>query len=219
MRSLRHGPGPSGTRSADSLPLIHAHGLVLGLFGSLRVGGTLHYVPRFSAEGIAEALMEPRTTRRCFLRYRPCSTGSLTPPRMMPGSAKRFGVPRLLVSGSAGLSVREHQRIQALTGRGVHQRYGLTETLINCAVPASHAPMPGYVGPPLPGVELKLVDEQRTEIDARDDRTIGEVAIRSEAVSRAISTAPMRPPKSSTATAGSSRVTSQRVPRRERFAS
>jgi malonyl-CoA/methylmalonyl-CoA synthetase len=90
--------------------------------------------------------------------------------------------PRLLISGSAGLSVREHQRIQALTGRGVHERYGLTETLINCAVPASHAPMPGYVGPPLPGVELKLVDEQRCEIAARDDKTIGEVAVRSEAV-------------------------------------
>jgi malonyl-CoA/methylmalonyl-CoA synthetase len=42
--------------------------------------------------------------------------------------------------------------------------------------------MPGYVGPPLPGVELKLVDERRCEIDARDDRTIGEVVVRSEAV-------------------------------------
>jgi malonyl-CoA/methylmalonyl-CoA synthetase len=42
--------------------------------------------------------------------------------------------------------------------------------------------MPGYVGPPLPGVELELVDEQRQPIDARDDTTIGEVAVRSDAV-------------------------------------
>jgi malonyl-CoA/methylmalonyl-CoA synthetase len=42
--------------------------------------------------------------------------------------------------------------------------------------------MPGYVGPPLPGVELKLVDEQRRELDAHDDETIGEVAVRSAAV-------------------------------------
>jgi malonyl-CoA/methylmalonyl-CoA synthetase len=90
--------------------------------------------------------------------------------------------PRLLISGSAGLPLREHERIQALTGRGVHERYGLTETLINCAVPASSPPMPGYVGPPLPGVELKLVDEQRQEIHASDDETMGEVAVRSEAV-------------------------------------
>jgi acyl-CoA synthetase (AMP-forming)/AMP-acid ligase II len=89
---------------------------------------------------------------------------------------------RLLVSGSAGLSLREHERIQTLTGRGVHERYGLTETLINCAVPASSAPMPGYVGPPLPGVELKLVDEERRALDAYDDATIGEIAIQSDAV-------------------------------------
>jgi malonyl-CoA/methylmalonyl-CoA synthetase len=42
--------------------------------------------------------------------------------------------------------------------------------------------MPGYVGPPLPGVELKLVDDQRREIDASDDQTIGEVVVRSKAV-------------------------------------
>jgi len=42
--------------------------------------------------------------------------------------------------------------------------------------------MPGYVGPPLPGVELKLVDDQRIELDAHDDETIGEVAVRSNAV-------------------------------------
>jgi len=42
--------------------------------------------------------------------------------------------------------------------------------------------MPGYVGPPLPGVEVKLVDDQRRELDVHDDTTIGEVAVRSDAV-------------------------------------
>ena len=165
-----------------SLPLIHAHGLVLGLFGSLRVGGALHYVPRFSAEGIAAALMEPSHDETMLFAV-PTMFHRLAEAAEVDATlCDALRLPRLLVSGSAGLSVREHQRIQALTGRGVHERYGLTETLINCAVPASHAPMPGYVGPPLPGVELKLVDEQRNVIDARDDKTIGEVAVRSDAV-------------------------------------
>ncbi|KPK14106.1 MAG: hypothetical protein AMJ62_13910 [Myxococcales bacterium SG8_38] len=165
-----------------SLPLIHAHGLVLGLFGSLRVGGALHYVPRFSLGGIGRALTD----------YRHDQTVLFAVPTMihrLAETAERdddlrdaLRVPRLLISGSAGLPVREHERIQALTGRGVHERYGLTETLINCAVPASSPPMPGYVGPPLPGVELKLVDEQRRAIDAHDDETIGEVVVRSDAV-------------------------------------
>ena len=165
-----------------SLPLIHAHGLVLGLFGSLRVGGALHYVSRFTPEAIAEALVDPRHEQTmCFavptMYHRIAEVAE-------ESAALREALrrPRLLVSGSAGLSLREHEHIQSLTGRGVHERYGLTETLINCAVPASHAPMPGYVGPPLPGVELKLVDEQRDELDAHDDETIGEVAVRSNAV-------------------------------------
>jgi malonyl-CoA/methylmalonyl-CoA synthetase len=165
-----------------SLPLIHAHGLVLGLLGSLRVGGALHHVPRFSPEGIAGAIDDPRH-RQTVLFAVPTMFH-----RLAEAAAKDAALcetlrrPRLLISGSAGLPVREHERIQELTGRGVHERYGLTETLINCAVPASSPPMPGYVGPPLPGVELKLVDEQRRPIDARDDETIGEVAVRSEAV-------------------------------------
>jgi malonyl-CoA/methylmalonyl-CoA synthetase len=165
-----------------SLPLIHAHGLVLGLFGSLRVGGALHYVPRFSPEGIARAIRDSRHEHvMCFAvptMYHRIAEAADESAEL----CEALRLPRLLVSGSAGLSLREHEHIAALTGRGVHERYGLTETLINCGVPASSAPMPGFVGPPLPGVELKLVDDQRRELDAYDDETIGEVAVRSRAV-------------------------------------
>ena len=165
-----------------SLPLIHAHGLVLGLLGSLRVGGTLHHVPRFAPNRIAEALVDPRHAQTVFFAVPTMFHRIAEAAEHDENLCEALRKPRLLVSGSAGLSLREHERLQALTGRGVHERYGLTETLINCGVPASHAPMPGYVGPPLPGVELKLVDEQRQAIDAWDDETIGEVAVRSAAV-------------------------------------
>jgi malonyl-CoA/methylmalonyl-CoA synthetase len=165
-----------------SLPLIHAHGLVLGLLGSLRVGGALHYVPRFTPESIGEALVDPRHEQTVLFAVPTMFHRIAEAAEHDESLREALRQPRLLVSGSAGLSLREHEHIQILTGRGVHERYGLTETLINCGVPASHAPMPGYVGPPLPGVELKLVDEQRQEIDAHDDQTIGEVVVRSAAV-------------------------------------
>jgi malonyl-CoA/methylmalonyl-CoA synthetase len=165
-----------------SLPLIHAHGLVLGLFGSLRVGGALHYVPRFSPRGIAEALADSRHEQTVLFAV-PTMVHRIAEAAELDSRVRdALCQARLLVSGSAGLPLREHEWIQELTGRGVHERYGLTETLINCAVPAWHAPMPGYVGPPIPGVELKLVDDQRHELDAWDDETVGEVAVRSDAV-------------------------------------
>jgi len=165
-----------------SLPLIHAHGLVLGLLGSLRVGGALHYVPRFTPASIGQALVDPRHEQTVLFAVPTMFHRIAEAAEHDSGLCEALRQPRLLVSGSAGLSLREHDHIQTLAGRGVHERYGLTETLINCGVPASHAPMPGYVGPPLPGVELKLVDDQRREIDAYDDQTIGEVVVRSSAV-------------------------------------
>jgi len=165
-----------------SLPLIHAHGLVLGLFGSLRVGGALHYVPSFSSDAIADALVDPQHEQTLLFAVPTMVHRLAEAAEESERVREALTRPRLFVSGSAGLSVREHEHIQELTGRGVHERYGLTETLINCGVPASHAPMPGYVGPPLPGVELKLVDEQRNALDVHDDETIGEVAVRSASV-------------------------------------
>lgn len=165
-----------------SLPLIHVHGLVLGLFGSLRVGGALHYVPRFTPADVVAALTDQRHEQTVLFAV-PTMVHRLADAAESDSTfARALGHPRLLVSGSAGLPVREHQRIQRLTGRGVHERYGLTETLINCGVPASRTPTPGFVGPPLPGVQLKLVDDARRPIEAYDDETIGEVVVRSPSV-------------------------------------
>lgn len=110
-----------------SLPLIHAHGLVLGLFGSLRVGGALHYVPRSTPAGIADALVDPRHERTMLFAVPTMFHRIAEAAEHDAKLCEALRRPRLLVSGSAGLSVREHERIQTLTGRGVHERYGLTD--------------------------------------------------------------------------------------------
>ena len=162
-----------------ALPLFHVHGLVLGLFGSVRRGGALRWVPKFTPEDLAGALGEHAATSRAMLFAVPTMYHRLCDAaEHAPAIADALRAARLLVSGSAPLPAREHQRIERLTGHRAIERYGLTETLIVCSSRHDGERRPGYVGPPLDGLELRLVDDARAPIDASDDATIGEIAVR-----------------------------------------
>ncbi|NVB84408.1 MAG: AMP-binding protein [Kofleriaceae bacterium] len=162
-----------------ALPLFHVHGLVLGLYGSMRRGGALRWVPRFSVEDLAGAVGEHAATGLTMLfavptmYHRLCEEAERAP---AIGNALRAA--RLLVSGSAPLPAREHQRLERLTGHRAIERYGLTETLIITSSRHDGERRPGFVGPPLDGLELRLVDDARQPIDPDDATAIGEVAVR-----------------------------------------
>ncbi|MDB4974941.1 MAG: putative fatty acid synthase [Myxococcaceae bacterium] len=158
-----------------ALPLFHAHGLVFGLLGALRVGACLHFLPKFTPQAVARALSGPRRVLYAVpTMYRRLVDAAEREPEVRDGLA----AARLLVSGSAPLPAREHARIEAVTGQRVCERYGLSETLVNTAVRHDGERRPGYVGVPLDGVEVKLVDDARAPVLAHDDETIGEIAVR-----------------------------------------
>jgi malonyl-CoA/methylmalonyl-CoA synthetase len=164
------------TTVVHALPLFHAHGLVFGLFGAIRAGACLELVPKFTPEAIAGALAGPgdRVLYAVPTMYRRLIDAAEQDDVVKRGLASA----RLLVSGSAALPAREHARIEAVTGQRVCERYGLSETLVNTAVRHDGERRAGYVGVPLQGVEVKLVDDERKTIDAHDDATLGEIAVR-----------------------------------------
>lgn len=157
------------------LPLFHVHGLVLGVLGPLRRGGSVRHLGRFSPEGVARELNAGATmvfgVPTMYHRIAEALPGD-------PELAKALAGARLLVSGSAALPVHDHERIAAATGRRVIERYGMTETLMNTSVRADGEVRAGTVGVPLPGVELRLVEEDGTEITAYDGESVGEIQVR-----------------------------------------
>ncbi|WP_077795927.1 acyl-CoA synthetase [Streptomyces sp. JHA26] len=170
----------------QGLPLFHVHGLVLGILGPLRRGGSVRHLGRFSTEGAARELSDGATmlfgVPTMYHRIAEALPGD-------PGLAKALAGARLLVSGSAALPVHDHERITAATGRHVIERYGMTETLMLCSsrwtppdprpsVRADGEPRAGTVGVPLPGVELRLVEEDGTPITAYDGESVGEIQVR-----------------------------------------
>ncbi len=159
-----------------ALPLFHVHGLCLGWFGALRRGGALRWIPRFDPRAISSALSRDRTVLFAVpTMIHRLAEAAATDPDVVRG----LRAARLLVSGSAPLPLPDHHRIEALTGRRVVERYGHTETLIVAACPHD-APAPGTVGPPVPGVEVRLVGEAG-EVVAEAD-ALGEVLVRGPSV-------------------------------------
>lgn len=159
----------------QALPLFHVHGLILGILGPLRRGGTVVHLGRFSTEALASELAGGGTMMFGVpTMYHRIAEEVDTHPAL----AKALAGARLLVSGSAALPVHDHQRITAATGRRVVERYGMTETLMNTSVRADGERAPGSVGVPLRGVDLRLVDESGAVIEARDGETVGEIQVR-----------------------------------------
>jgi malonyl-CoA/methylmalonyl-CoA synthetase len=160
---------------AHGLPLFHVHGLVLGVLGPLRRGGTLHHLGSFSTERAAAELADSAT----MLFGVPTMYHRLADAAEEDESvARALGRARLLVSGSAALSTTDHERIERASGQRVVERYGMTETLMTCSVRADGDRRPGTVGPPLPGVEVRLLDEDGQTIETSDGEAVGEILVR-----------------------------------------
>ncbi|MFI5562877.1 acyl-CoA synthetase [Amycolatopsis japonica] len=155
------------------LPLFHVHGLILGILGPLRRGGSVRHLGRFSTGGVARELATGATMMFGVPTMYHRIAGEVGED---PSLAKALSSARLLVSGSAALPVHDHQRITAATGRRVIERYGMTETLMNTSIRADGEHVPGTVGVPLRGVDLRLVDEAGEPVE--EVETVGEIQVR-----------------------------------------
>jgi malonyl-CoA/methylmalonyl-CoA synthetase len=155
-----------------ALPLFHVHGLILGIVGPLRRGGSVRHLGKFSSEAVARELGGDAT----MMFGVPTMYHRLAADvERDPALAEAIGRARLLVSGSAALPAGDHTRVFQATGQRIVERYGMSETLMNCSVRANGERRPGAVGPPVDGVDLRIVDEQGNHVDNGE---IGEIEVR-----------------------------------------
>ncbi|NSC25127.1 acyl-CoA synthetase [Streptomyces albus subsp. chlorinus] len=157
------------------LPLFHVHGLILGVLGPLRRGGTLRHLGRFTPQGVARELASGGTMLFGVpTMYHRLADACASDPDLV----RALAAARLLVSGSAALPLHDHERITAATGQRVIERYGMTETLMNTSVRPGGSSRPGTVGVPLRDVDIRLVDDAGQRVPAEDTETVGELQVR-----------------------------------------
>lgn len=134
-----------------ALPIFHTHGLFVATNVALRGGASMIFLPGFDLDAILRLLPQATTMMGVPTFY----TRLLDDPRFDRALTRQM---RLFVSGSAPLLADTHQAFEARTGHRILERYGMTETNMNTSNPYEGDRRAGTVGPPLPGVAVRVAD-------------------------------------------------------------
>jgi long-chain acyl-CoA synthetase len=147
-----------------SLPLFHIFGLNVTLGLLARTGATGVLTDRFEPVECLRLIQEHRVT---VMFGAPTMYTALV---ATPG-ADQYDLSsiRLAISGAAPLQPEVLQRFKELFGVDVYEGYGLTETSPTLTSNRmAEAPRAGSIGKPLPGVEIRLVDEAGEDVELGD---------------------------------------------------
>ena len=140
-----------------ALPIFHTHGLFVATNVALLTGGSMILLPKFDTDALLDAL--PMAT--AMMGVPTFYTRLLADDRF---TAETCSNMRLFVSGSAPLLAETHRAFEARTGHRILERYGMTETNMSTSNPYQGDRRPGTVGLPLPGVEVRVCDDQGVEL-------------------------------------------------------
>lgn len=146
-----------------ALPIFHTHGLFVASNVTLAAGSSMLFLPAFNLDEMARLLPQASTIMGVPTFY----TRMLGDDRFSKASMAHM---RLCVSGSAPLLDETHRAFHAQTDHAILERYGMTETNMITSNPYDGDRRPGTVGPPLPGVQVRLGNT--------DDKGIGGIEVR-----------------------------------------
>jgi len=136
-----------------ALPIFHTHGLFTSTNTVLAAGASMIWQHRFNADQVVGAL--PRATS--MMGVPTFYTRLLAHPGFTRDLVAHM---RVFISGSAPMLVETHEKFQEVTGMTVLERYGMTETQMNCSNPFDGPRRPGTVGPPLPDIDVKITNPE-----------------------------------------------------------
>lgn len=153
------------------LPLFHAHGLMVGMHGTLYTGARVTLRRKFDAASVLASLRDDPSMSLFF--------GVPTMYSRLLSETKRQGEPvphpRLFVSGSAPLSAQLFNDFARMFEQSILERYGMTETGMNLSVPYDGERRAGTVGLPFPGQDARIVDTQTRQVLPAGE--IGEIEV------------------------------------------
>ncbi|MCB9079242.1 MAG: AMP-binding protein [Anaerolineaceae bacterium] len=161
------------------LPLHHTHGIINVLTCALWSGARCQMLPGFKADEVWQRFLDSNLTlfmavptiyNRLIATW---EAASVEEKAAMSAACARF---RLMVSGSAALPVSVLEQWEVISGQRLLERYGMTEIGMALSNPLNGERVPGFVGAPLPNVDIRLVDDNGREVMI--DGTPGEIQVK-----------------------------------------
>jgi malonyl-CoA/methylmalonyl-CoA synthetase len=135
-----------------ALPIFHTHGLFVATNSVLLNGSSMLFMNKFDADRMLELM--PRAT--VMMGVPTFYTRLLAHPGFTREVCANM---RLFISGSAPLLEETFEQFRQRTGHTILERYGMTETNMNTSNPLDGERRAGTVGFPLPGVEVRIADD------------------------------------------------------------
>uniref|UniRef100_A0A4W5RIY3 Acyl-CoA synthetase family member 3 n=1 Tax=Hucho hucho TaxID=62062 RepID=A0A4W5RIY3_9TELE len=181
-----------------TLPLHYVHGIINKLLCPLWVGATTVMLPTFQPQKVllsSKALMVnvfmavPTIYSELIQHYEQHFTQPCVQDFVRDTAPSN---PMLMVSGSSALSQPTLLRWVEVTGHTLLERYGMTEIGMALSNPLKGPRIPGAVGVPLPGVEVRIVmtnaasttvaegNSRETQVQPRLEGKEGELMVRGD---------------------------------------
>jgi len=151
-----------------ALPIYHVHGLFVAIHCALLSGARMLWLAKFDPAQVRALL--PRAT--VMMGVPTFYTRLLADPAFGAHDCRSM---RLFVSGSAPLLPDTFDEFESRTGHTILERYGMSETGMNTSNPLGGERIAGTVGPPLPGVSVRVVGEDGA---TRADGLVGGIEVK-----------------------------------------
>jgi len=162
------------------LPLFHIYGLNAGLGMVARTGATALLADRFDPRGTLELVQREDVTNipgapPMYVAWVQLADADAS--LDLRGALRNV---RMMASGASPLPPVVLEQLRTGAGVAINEGYGLTETapVVSSTITSARV-KPGSVGRPVPGVEVRLVDD--SGVDVEDDDP-GEILVRGDNV-------------------------------------
>ena len=151
---------PGSERLLIVLPMFHAFAATAGMLAPLLYGAAIVPLPRFEPVSVAEIIEKERIT--LFLGVPSMFVALL---RLPEHFTAKFAPLKFCVSGGAALPVAVMEQFEKRFGKLIYEGDGPTEcSPVTCVNPIGGKRKHGTVGLPVPGVEMKIMDEVGQEL-------------------------------------------------------